>query len=309
MNQPHDTLLSRTAGSLADIDPAVNEALGNEARRQRTQIELIASENVMSRAVCEALGHEIGNKTLEGYAGNRFHGGGENVDVVERLAIERAKELFGAIYANVQPHSGTQANQTVFFALLRPGDRILSLNLAAGGHLSHGASANLSGRWFDSHHYGVDRETGLLDYDAIEARAREVQPTLLIAGGSAYPRTIDFERMGHIAKRVGAKLLVDMAAHRGAGRRGRACITAATRGHRDRHDDEDASRTARRIHPVAVRRARETPSVGGVPRSPGQPAFERPRRQGGVPGRSASPGVRRVRATRGRQCPHARQSD
>ena len=197
--------------SLAETDPSVREALDNETRRQRSQVELIASENVMSRAVREALGHEIGNKTLEGYPGNRFHGGGEYVDVVERLAIERAKKLFDAAYANVQPHSGTQANQAVFFALLRPGDRILSLDLAAGGHLSHGAGANLSGRWFDSHHYGVDRASGLLDYDRIEAQAREVRPALLIAGGSAYPRTIDFERMAGIAEAVEAPLLVDMA--------------------------------------------------------------------------------------------------
>lgn len=205
------TAVTIKAGSLADIDPAVSEALENEARRQRTRIELIASENIMSRAVREALGHEMGNKTLEGYPGNRFHGGGEYVDVVERLAIDRAKELFGAAYANVQPHSGTQANQAVFFTLLRPGDRTLSLNLAAGGHLSHGAGANLSGRWFDSHHYGVNRASGLLDYDEIEARAREVRPALLIAGGSAYPRAIDFERMARIAQAVDARLLVDMA--------------------------------------------------------------------------------------------------
>ena len=211
MRETRDTAVRHAAGSLADTDPELSEALGNEARRQRTQVELIASENVMSRAVREALGHEIGNKSLEGYPGHRFHGGGEHVDVVERLAVDRAKELFGAAYANVQPHSGTQANQAVFFTLLKPGDRILSLDLAAGGHLSHGAGANLSGRWFDSHHYGVDRETGLLDYDEIERRAREVRPTLLIAGGSAYPRAIDFERMGHIAETVGARLLVDMA--------------------------------------------------------------------------------------------------
>lgn len=197
--------------SLAETDPAVRLALDDEADRQRDRIELIASENVMSRAVREALGHEIGNKTLEGYPGSRFHGGGEHVDVIERLAVERAKELFGAAHANVQPHSGTQANQAVFFALLRPGDRILSLDLAAGGHLSHGAGANLSGRWFDSSHYGVDRETGLIDCDAVEACAREVRPALLIAGGSAYPRAIDFERMGRIAEAVGARFLVDMA--------------------------------------------------------------------------------------------------
>ena len=206
-----DDPAAHVSRSLAETDPPVREALDNETRRQRVQIELIASENVMSRAVREELGHEIGNKTLEGYPGNRFHGGGEYVDVVERLAIERARKLFGAAYANVQPHSGTQANQAVFFALLQPGDRILSLDLAAGGHLSHGAGANLSGRWFDSHHYGVDRTSGLLDYDRIEVRAREVHPALLIAGGSAYPRTIDFERMARIAEGVEARLLVDMA--------------------------------------------------------------------------------------------------
>ena len=202
---------SAASRSLADTDPEVSEALDNEARRQQIEIELIASENIMSRAVREALGHEMGNKTLEGYPGNRFHGGGEYVDVVERLAIERAKELFVATYVNVQPHSGTQANQAVFFALVRPGDRILSMDLAAGGHLSHGARANVSGRWFDAHHYGVDHETGLLDYDAIEATARDLRPKLLIAGGSAYPRAIDFERMARIARTVDAKLLVDMA--------------------------------------------------------------------------------------------------
>ncbi|MXY33357.1 MAG: serine hydroxymethyltransferase [Boseongicola sp. SB0664_bin_43] len=197
--------------SLADSDPEVCKALDDETCRQHAQIELIASENIMSRAVREALGHEIGNKTLEGYPGNRFHGGGEHVDVVERLAIKRAATLFGAAYVNVQPHSGTQANQAVLYAFLRPGDRILSLDLAAGGHLSHGARANLSGRWFDSRSYGVDRETGLLDYDEIEACARELRPALLIAGGSAYPRAIDFERMARIAEACEARLLVDMA--------------------------------------------------------------------------------------------------
>ena len=199
------------ARSLAESDPLVGDALEGEKHRQRNQIELIASENIVSRAVREVLGHEISNKTLEGYPGDRFHGGGDFVDVVERAAIERAGKLFDATYVNVQPHSGTQANQAVFFALIRPGDRILSLNLAAGGHLSHGSRANLSGRWFDSHHYGVDRESGLLDYDQIEKQAREVRPRLFIAGGSAYPRTIDFARMAAIAEAAGAHFVVDMA--------------------------------------------------------------------------------------------------
>ena len=206
-----DELAAHISRPLAETDPSVRAALDCETARQCAQIELIASENIMSRAVREALGHEIGNKTLEGYPGNRFHGGGECVDVVENLAIERAKELFGAAYANVQPHSGTQANLAAFFAFLCPGDRILSLDLAAGGHLSHGAGANLSGRWFTSYHYGVDRESGLLDYEEIEARACEVRPALLIAGGSAYPRAIDFKRMAAIAEAVEARLLVDTA--------------------------------------------------------------------------------------------------
>ncbi len=197
--------------SLADSDPLIAEALANEKHRQQTQIELIASENIVSRAVLEALGHEMTNKTLEGYPGKRFHGGGQFVDVVEQAAIDRAKQLFDAEYANVQPHSGTQANQAVFFTLVEPGDRILSLDLAAGGHLSHGAKPNLSGRWFESHHYTVDRESGRLNYDAIEAQALALKPDLLITGGSAYPHTIDFARMADIAKQSGALFLVDMA--------------------------------------------------------------------------------------------------
>jgi glycine hydroxymethyltransferase len=196
---------------LETADPVVAQALAGEKARQQDQLELIASENIVSAAVREALGHEMCNKTLEGYPGNRFHGGGQYVDIVEQAAIERAKELFGATYANVQPHSGTQANQAVFFTLLKPGDRVLSLDLAAGGHLSHGAGANLSGRWFEPRHYTVERATGLLNYDTIAVQAAEVKPQLLITGGSAYPREIDFARMADIADAVGARFLVDMA--------------------------------------------------------------------------------------------------
>jgi glycine hydroxymethyltransferase len=196
---------------VADSDTLIAEALANELQRQQTRIELIASENIVSRAVLDALGHPITNKTLEGYPGNRFHGGGEFVDVVEQAVIDRARELFACEYVNAQPHSGTQANQAVFFATVKPGDKILSLNLAAGGHLSHGASPNQSGRWFDAHHYGVDKETGLIDYDDVARMAREIRPALLIAGGSAYPRCIDFERMRQIADSVDALYLVDMA--------------------------------------------------------------------------------------------------
>jgi glycine hydroxymethyltransferase len=196
---------------VTDSDPLVGDALASELQRQQTRIELIASENIVSRAVLDALGHPMTNKTLEGYPGHRFHGGGEFVDVVEQAAIDRARELFDCEYVNAQPHSGTQANQAVFFATVKPGDKILSLNLAAGGHLSHGASPNQSGRWFDAQHYGVDRETGLIDYDRVARMAREIRPALLIAGGSAYPRCIDFERLRQIADSVDALYLVDMA--------------------------------------------------------------------------------------------------
>ncbi len=197
--------------SLQQTDALIAKALDDEAGRQETQLELIASENMVSRAVLDALGHQITNKTLEGYPGHRFHGGGEFMDVAEQAAIDRAKELFDCAYANVQPHSGTQANQAVFFALLKPGSRILSLGLQAGGHLSHGAPPNLSGRWFDAAHYNVDATTGRIDYDAVERQAIEFKPALLITGGSAYPREIDFPRLRAIADKAGAKFLVDMA--------------------------------------------------------------------------------------------------
>ncbi len=196
---------------LEQQDELIAKALKGEKKRQQTQIELIASENTVSRAVLEALGSEITNKTVEGYPGNRFHGGADFADIVENAAIDRAKELFGCTYANVQPHSGSQANQAVMFALLEPHERILSLDLSAGGHLSHGAKANQSGRIYSSHNYYVDKKTGLIDYDSVEQIAEEIKPKLLIAGGSAYPREIDFARMRVIAEQSGAYLLVDMA--------------------------------------------------------------------------------------------------
>lgn len=196
---------------LSSRDALIADALDGEKRRQQSHIELIASENLVSRAVLDALGHEISNKTLEGYPGHRFHGGADYADIVENAAIDRAKSLFNCAYANAQPHSGTQANQAVFFATIGPGDRILSLDLAAGGHLSHGANSNLSGRWFETYHYTVVDETALIDYDSVERQALKVKPKLLIAGGSAYPRTFDFPRMRAIADEVNAILLVDMA--------------------------------------------------------------------------------------------------
>ena len=196
---------------LEQQDALISEALTNEKKRQQTQIELIASENTVSRAVLEALGSEITNKTVEGYPGNRFHGGADFADIVENAAIERAKKLFGCNYVNAQPHSGSQANQAALFSLLEPHERILSLDLSAGGHLSHGAKASQSGHIYSSHHYHVDRKTGIINYEAVEQITMEIKPKLLIAGGSAYPREIDFPRMRDIADKSGAYLMVDMA--------------------------------------------------------------------------------------------------
>ena len=199
-----------TAG-LAEADPELFGNIVDELGRQRHEIELIASENIVSRAVLEAQGSVLTNKYAEGYPGKRYYGGCDYVDVAETLAIERAKRLFDCKFANVQPHSGAQANQAVFMALLQPGDTILGMSLAAGGHLTHGAAPNLSGKWFHAVQYGVRRDDGLLDYDELERLAREHKPRLIIAGGSAYPRIIDFARFRAIADEVGAYFMVDMA--------------------------------------------------------------------------------------------------
>ena len=199
------------AEPLADADPELFEAIRGELRRQQEQIELIASENIVSRAVLEAQGSVLTNKYAEGYPGRRYYGGCEYVDIAERLAIDRAKQLFGCAFANVQPHSGAQANQAVFLALLQPGDTILGMSLAAGGHLTHGAAPNLSGKWFNAVQYGVRREDALIDFDEVERLAKEHRPKLIIAGGSAYPRVIDFARFRAIADAVGAYFMVDMA--------------------------------------------------------------------------------------------------
>ncbi len=196
---------------LEAVDPDIAAAIGGELTRQRDQIELIASENIVSRAVLEAQGSVLTNKYAEGYPGRRYYGGCEWVDRAERLAIERAKQLFGAAYVNVQPHSGAQANQAAFLALCRPGDTVLGMSLAAGGHLTHGAAPNLSGKWFNAVQYGVRRQDSLIDYDELGRLAAEHKPQLIIAGGSAYPREIDFRRFREIADAVGARFMVDMA--------------------------------------------------------------------------------------------------
>ena len=196
---------------VATRDPEIADVIGLETGRQRNQIELIASENIASRAVLEVQGSVLTNKYAEGYPGRRYYGGCEHVDIAESLAIERVKKLYDCAYANVQPNSGSQANQAVMQALIKPGDAILGMSLAAGGHLTHGAKPNQSGKWFNAVQYGVREDNHLIDYDEVESLAKEHKPQLIIAGGSAYPRIIDFKRFRQIADAVGAYLLVDMA--------------------------------------------------------------------------------------------------
>ena len=201
--------------SLADADPEIAEAISAENRRQEDHIELIASENYTSRAVMEAQGSSLTNKYAEGYPGKRYYGGCEFVDVAEQLAIDRLKELFNAEFANVQPHSGAQANQAVFFATLKPGDTVLGMALPHGGHLTHGSPVNMSGKWFNVVAYGLEPETELIDYHSVERLAKEHKPKLIIAGASAYSRIIDWARFREIADHVGAYLMVDMAHYAG----------------------------------------------------------------------------------------------
>ncbi|WP_419910742.1 serine hydroxymethyltransferase [Hoeflea sp.] len=208
MDGPADSFFNN---SLNESDPAVFGAIQDELGRQRQEIELIASENIVSRAVLEAQGSIMTNKYAEGYPGRRYYGGCQYVDVAEELAIERITRLFGCEFANVQPSSGSQANQSVLLALSKPGDTLLGMSLDAGGHLTHGARPNLSGKWFNAVQYGVVAETGIIDYDQVEMLAREHKPAIIIAGGSAYSRNIDFARFRAIADQVGAYLWVDMA--------------------------------------------------------------------------------------------------
>ena len=207
-------MFDRTQQTLANVDAEVFAAIQQETRRQEDHIELIASENYTSPAVMEAQGSQLTNKYAEGYPAKRYYGGCEYVDIVEQLAIDRLKQLFGAEFANVQPNSGSQANQGVFFALLQPGDTIMGMSLAEGGHLTHGMALNMSGKWFNVISYGLDAKEAI-DYDAMEALAREKKPKLIIAGASAYSLHIDFERFGRIAKEIGAYFMVDMAHYAG----------------------------------------------------------------------------------------------
>ncbi len=203
--------LMDTIGFVESVDPEVGSAMQKELARQKRNLELIASENIVSPAVMAAMGSVLTNKYAEGYPSKRYYGGCECVDVVERIAIERAKELFGAKFANVQPHSGAQANTAVYFALLQPGDTVLGMSLADGGHLTHGSPVNLSGKYFNFVSYGLDDETEMINYDTIYKLAVKNKPRLIVAGASAYPRAIDFKKLSEIARAVGAYLMVDMA--------------------------------------------------------------------------------------------------
>ncbi|MDE5946992.1 MAG: serine hydroxymethyltransferase [Oscillospiraceae bacterium] len=200
-----------TIGYVSSVDPEVGEAMNAELSRQRRNLELIASENIVSPAVMAAMGSVLTNKYAEGYPGKRYYGGCECVDVVEQIAIERAKELFGAKFANVQPHSGAQANTAAYFAVLQPGDTVLGMSLADGGHLTHGSPVNLSGKYFNFVSYGLDDTTEAINYDTVQELAEKHQPKLIVAGASAYPRAIDFKKLSEIAKSVGALFMVDMA--------------------------------------------------------------------------------------------------
>ncbi len=204
-------MIEETIKKVAECDPEIAEAISAELSRQRDGLELIASENVVSEAVMCAMGSVLTNKYAEGYPGKRYYGGCSCVDVAENIAIERAKELFGAKFANVQPHSGAQANTAVYFALIKPGDTVMGMSLAHGGHLTHGSPVNISGMYYNFVSYGLNNETEMIDYDEVERLAKEHKPKLLVAGASAYPRIIDFERLANIAHSVGAYFMVDMA--------------------------------------------------------------------------------------------------
>ena len=292
--------------SLAQTDHVLAHSIQNELHRQQQRIELIASENIVSRAVLEAQGSVLTNKYAEGYPSRRYYGGCEYVDVAESLAIARARELFDCAFANVQPHSGAQANQCVMLALLQPGDTILGMSLAAGGHLTHGAAPNLSGKWFNAVQYGVRREDGRIDFDEVEALAREHKPKLIIAGGSAYPRIIDFERFRGIADEVGAWAARGHGPLRGTRRCGRSPEPLAARPRGHHHHPQDPARPQGGHDPQQRRSARQEDQLGRLPRPAGRPADARHRRQGGRLRRSSPAGVQGVRATSRRQRPVAR---
>ena len=280
-------------------DPELAKAIADEQQRQEDHVELIASENYASPRVMEAQGSVLTNKYAEGYPGKRYYGGCEYVDIAEQLAIDRCKQLFGADYANVQPHSGSQANQAVYLALLQPGDTILGMSLAHGGHLTHGAKVNISGKLFHAVQYGVDAQ-GMIDYDEVERLALEHKPKMVVAGFSAYSQVVDWARFRAIADKVDAYLFVDMAHVAGLVAAGVYPNPGAARARRHLHHAQDAARSARRHHRRQGRRGSgEEAAVDRLPRHPGRPADARDRRQGGCVQGSAGARVHHLPAAGG----------
>ena len=266
-----------TAG-LAETDPEIADAIGKELGRQRDEIELIASENIVSRAVLEAQGSVLTNKYAEGYPGRRYYGGCQFVDIAERLAIERATKLFGCAFANVQPHSGAQANEAVFMALMKPGDTFMGLNLAAGGHLTHGSPANMSGKWFTAVPYGVRRDDNRIDFDEVERLAKEHRPKLIVAGGSAYPR---IDRFPPLPRDRGCGRRLSDGRHGafrrlGRGRGAPEPIPACSRG--DLDHAQDPARSARRLRPHQRRGLGEEDQLRRLPRTARRASDARHRR-------------------------------
>ena len=289
------------AATLAEADPEIAEAIRLELGRQRDEIELIASENIVSRAVLEAQGSVLTNKYAEGLPGKRYYGGCQFVDIAERLAIERATRLFGCAFANVQPHSGASANAEVFMALMPPGDTFMGLNLAAGGHLTHGSPVNLSGNWFKVVPYGVRRDDHLIDMAEVEKLAKEHRPKIIIAGGSAYPRIIDFRRFPRHRRRGRRLSHGRHGAFRRSRCRRRASEPVSARPCGDDDDAQDAARAARRRHPHQRRGIGEKTQFRGVPRHAGRPADARHRRQGGGVRRGVAAVVPALCQERGRK--------
>ena len=296
----HDELRPAGARSPRPI-PRSPTAIRNELHRQNSGLELIASENFVSQAVLEAAGSVLTNKYAEGYPGKRYYGGCEFVDVAESLAIARAKALFGAEHANVQPHSGAQANMAVYFTLLKPGDTVLGMNLAHGGHLTHGHPLNFSGKLYTIVPYGVRKDDERIDYDELERLAHEHKPKMIIVGASAYPRVIDFARIGAVGRRRRRAGRHRHGAHRRPGRRRRAPEPGAALRLRDDDDAQDAARAARRAWSCAASAVREGPRPRGLPRRAGRAADAHHRGQGGLLQGSDGAGVRGLPAADRRQ--------
>ncbi len=286
--------------SLADLDPAIADAIANETERQSHGLELIASENFVSAAVLEAAGSVLTNKYAEGYPGKRYYGGCEFVDVVESLAISRAKSLFGAEHANVQPHSGAQANMSVYLTLLKPGDTVLGMNLAHGGHLTHGHPLNFSGKLYTIVPYGVRQDDERIDYDELERLADAHKPKMIMVGASAYSRVIDFARIAAVAQRIGAPMVVDMAHIAGLVAGGVHPEPGAARRLRHDHDPQDTSWPARGVGPLP-RAVCEGFGPIGLPRRPGRAVDAHHRGQGGLLPRGRGPVVCGISATDRRQ--------